>query len=280
MNRDLPASFLYVPASQPGLFAKAMASEATALIIDLEDSVSPADKNTARDNLRSFLDAHPIPSKPVWVRINALSDSSQNIAALDVQAVLDSGISEIVVPKTEVASLRSLAQLAPELAVIGMVETARGYLQLAEIAAEPQVAGLALGRADLLSELRIDPRLESAFEQLALPLTVACAALGLPAPIAPAHLSLVKGDAAEAEARAVSERFFDLGFRSQTSLHPRRCSTINSVFTPSEADYLKATALMTKFNTSNGSFVADDGQFVDEAVIRRSREIMRRYEGN
>lgn len=278
MITDLPPSFLYVPASKPKLFEKALASQATALILDLEDSVPHAAKSSARDGLHDFLRSTPPLRKPVWVRINAFSRSQEN-AEHDLEMLGSVDIAGIVLPKVELASIRSVGAYAPDLPVIGLVETAQGLLQASSIAEERQLVGFGIGRADLLSELRVAPQAVSAFEQLALQIVIASAAGGLAAPIAPAHLALDQSEASESHARETSQRFYDLGFRSQTAIHPRHCELINSVFGPNEADYLQAKSLLAELENSDGTFVTTDGQFVDEAVARRYRDVVRRYEG-
>lgn len=279
MIAELPSSFLYVPACKPELFAKALASQASALILDLEDSVPHAEKAKAREGLREFLRTVRPQPKQIWVRINPPSDSP-DVGQQDLEMLTTVDVSGVVVPKVDVTSVRSVAAYSRDLPVIGLIETARGLLGVSDIAMEPSLAGFGVGRADLLSELRIAPDAVSAFEQLALSIVVASAACGLAAPVAPAHLQLAGGEAADAAARDASQRFHDLGFRSQTAIHPRLCAMINSVFAPDEAEYERAKSLLAEFDRSNGTFVTADGQFVDEAVARRYRDIVRRYEGS
>jgi len=277
MNPELPSSFLYVPACKPELFAKALASQASALILDLEDSVPPTEKEEAREEVREFLRTTPPQPKQIWVRINPPSDA-HDLCQRELEMLATAGAAGVVLPKAELATVRSVAAHSPNMPVIGLIETARGFLQISDIAEERSLVGFGVGRADLLSELRVAPTAVSAFEQLALTIVVASAACELAAPIAPAHLQLARGAEADAAARDASQRFYDLGFRSQTSIHPRLCGVINSVFGSDHVEYDRAKTLLEDFDKSDGTLVTTDGQFVDEAVARRYREIVRRYE--
>lgn len=254
-----------------------MASEAAAVIFDLEDSVLAKDKAGAREELAEFLRANaPLP-KPVWVRVNNErgdgNDTLADLAALDLTT-----IDGLVLPKIELDVLKIVTAQVTTLAerpipIIGLLETARGILEAVDIARHPGVLTLGIGRADLFAELRLNlaAPLESVFEQLALHLVLACAAAGIAAPIAPVELDLT------IENSGASRRYFDLGFRSQTALHPAQCAGINETFIPSEEEYERARALLQVFADSNGIWVSEDGRFIDRAVARQSEEICQRY---
>ena len=87
-------SLLFVPGSRPERFDKALEAGADIVIIDLEDAVSPADKDTARAALAAWLD----PAHPVLVRINAAE--TQWFEA-DLGLLASAGIAGVVLPKAE-----------------------------------------------------------------------------------------------------------------------------------------------------------------------------------
>lgn len=274
----LPTSLLYVPAIKSHFFAKALASAAGALILDLEDSVMPGDKAQARENLRVFLEENTAPGKEIWVRVNAPSQIEQ--ARKDLAALRSGTVAGIVVPKIE---REAFAQLARELdadsrlrtiSVIGLIESAVGILDVAALARQPHVVSLGLGRVDLFADLRMEvsDETDTAFDALALQVVIACSAAGIAAPIAPVALTMDDPNSAER-----SRHYLRRGFRSQTAIHPSQCASINAVYTPTEDQYRAAQELVDAFAGSEGTLVAPDGRFVDEAVVRHAREICERY---
>ena len=102
-------SLLFVPGDRPERFDKAVASGADAIILDLEDSVAPAAKGTARDSVAAFLACAR--TLPVFVRINPLDGDD---AAADIAAIYSGKPDAIVLPKAEGAvSVRRLLDLTP-----------------------------------------------------------------------------------------------------------------------------------------------------------------------
>lgn len=274
----LPTSFLYVPGIKPHYFVSALASAAGAVILDLEDSVLPADKPQARENLRNFLAETSEPGKEIWVRVNALRQGEE--VRNDIAALRGSSVMGIIVPKIE---LESFVQLDQEirtdsrlrgLKVIGLVETAVGLLDVVALTRMHTIAALGLGRVDLFADLRIEvaEESESVFDALALNIVIASAAAGIAAPIAPVALAV--NDPASADR---SRHYLRRGFRSQTAIHPSQCAEINTIYTPSAEQYRAADAMVRAFAESDGTFVTPDGQFVDEAVVRHARETCVRY---
>ena len=84
MSTVPPRSYLFVPGNRPERFAKALASGADALILDLEDSVPAAEKDAARDAVVHWLRSGAAGATPVWVRINALGTAAHEA---DLRAV-------------------------------------------------------------------------------------------------------------------------------------------------------------------------------------------------
>ena len=91
-------SYLYVPGSDPRRIEKALASEADAVILDLEDAVAPNRKEEARETVSSVLRTGH--EKPVFVRVNAPGSA---LAGEDVEAVAGPNLAGLRLPKTESA---------------------------------------------------------------------------------------------------------------------------------------------------------------------------------
>lgn len=274
----LPPSLLYVPAIKSHFFAKALASAAGGLILDLEDSVLPRDKAQARENLRIFLEENPAPKKEIWVRVNAPGDIEQ--VCEDLAALRAGTVAGIVVPKIEREAFARLASALDAdsrlraVRVIGLIESAVGFLDVAALALQPHVVSLGLGRVDLFADLRIEvsDETDTVFDALGLQVVIACAAAGIAAPIAPVSLAVDDPESAER-----SRHYLRRGFRSQTAIHPAQCASINAVFTPTEDQYRAARELVDAFAGSDGTLLGSDGRFVDEAVVRHARETCERY---
>jgi citrate lyase subunit beta/citryl-CoA lyase len=169
INAPTMRSKLFVPGSRPELFAKALASSADAISIDLEDSVVENRKAEARATVRDFLLSPQARSttKAIIVRVNALD--TPHFEA-DVKAIVQPGLALLNVPKAESAAnihaavamlerVEAANGIITPLRVLANIETPKGLRFAAEIAsAHSRVAGLQLGYVDLFGSMNIDRR--------------------------------------------------------------------------------------------------------------------------
>lgn len=274
----LPRSFLYVPASRPTLFAKAAASGADAIVLDLEDAVPAADKDEARRAVTGWLEdpqQHPHGSR-TWVRVDAAG------LAADLEAVVRPGLGGLLLAKCSPASLAELGErlamheaargLAP-VPVVGLVEDAASLLALPAITAHPRLTTLGLGEVDLLGDLRVARTATSALMLLRLQVVVHCAAAGLAAPVAPTSTDFRDLDAF----RRTTREMVDLGFRSRTAIHPAQVPVIHEVLSPDDGEVAAATDVLDRFAAAAGGVTLDDaGRLIDAAVIRAAEETLAR----
>lgn len=270
-------SYLYVPGDMPDLLDKAMISGSDAVIVDLEDAVAPSRKGEARSEasyLLGQLDRREDTAPEVLVRVN-------NDAGLadDVRAVVGSGGTAIYLPKADVPSLESLAAVldGEPAEVVALIETARGLLDAEAVAAHPLVRNLAIGEADLISELGMAPspdRRELAPMRSAL--VVASAAAGVESPTGPASTDFRDLE----RLRTDTEALFRMGFGARSAIHPAQVPVINEVFTPGEDEVARAARLVELYDehraVGTGAFVDDEGRMVDEAVVRAARRTLSR----
>ncbi|MFV0452317.1 MAG: HpcH/HpaI aldolase/citrate lyase family protein, partial [Propioniciclava sp.] len=151
---------LYVPGSSPRMMAKADTLAVDAVILDLEDAVSPAEKGAARDGVAQHLLARE-GNHQRWVRINAVGSADQ---VADLAAVLPARPEAIVVPKATPEALRVVAGQVrdhasspgtPAPGLVALVETAEGLLHVGAVAASPGVVAVQLGAEDLTADLGI-----------------------------------------------------------------------------------------------------------------------------
>jgi citrate lyase subunit beta/citryl-CoA lyase len=263
-------SYLYVPGSDPRRIEKALASEADAVILDLEDAVAPNRKEEARTTVAEVLRSEH--EKPVFVRINA-PDSV--LAEEDVEAVAGPRLAGLRLPKTESAeAARRVAQwldkLGCEAGLQCLIESALGLEFAFEIArAHEKVVGMSLGEADLAADLGV--RGDAGLLYARSRLVAATRAAGLPGPVQSVYTNVRD---AEGLRRSTMEGK-NMGFVGRSAIHPAQIEVINEVFTPTEEEVAEAKDLLARLEestgTGTGAFALEDGRFVDEAVVGSAR---------
>ena len=263
-------SYLYVPGSDPRRIEKALASEADAVILDLEDAVAPNRKEEARTTVAEVLRSEH--EKPVFVRINA-PDSV--LAEEDVEAVAGPRLAGLRLPKTESPeSVRRVAQrlenLGCEAGLQCLIESALGLEFAFEIArTHEKVVGMSLGEADLAADLGV--RGDAGLLYARSRLVAATRAAGLPGPVQSVYTNVRD---AEGLRRSTMEGK-NMGFVGRSAIHPAQIEVINEVFTPTEEEVAEAKDLLARLEestgTGTGAFALEDGRFVDEAVVGSAR---------
>jgi citrate lyase subunit beta / citryl-CoA lyase len=267
-----PLTLLYVPGDRPERFEKAIASAADVVIVDLEDAVAPAHKDVARENARALL-SQPTP-KPVVVRIN---DIRSAWGAADLARLGDLlRLGGVRVPKVESAEdVRAVraALGSRSLPLHCLIESARGVEAAFEIAsADPNVASIALGEADLRSDLGVTG--EEGLLWARSRIVVAARAADLPAPVMSVYTQIEDLEGLAASCR----RGRALGFIGRAAIHPRQLSVIAECFMPTEAEASAARELLDALahanSTEHGVVVLPSGQFVDRAMIKGAERVV------
>lgn len=256
-----PLTALYVPGDRPDRFGKAAASGADLVILDLEDAVPDRSKADALANVVEWLAAPPADVR-VQVRVN-------EGAAHEIRAVRATGARVgLRLPKVEdPRDLDGLAALADGLPLTALIESARGVEAAAAIAAHPAVREVALGEADLASDLgSTDPLVR---DHLRVRLLVAARAAGLPAPMLSVYPAIRDLDGL----RADTERGKALGLRGRVAVHPAQLPVIEEVFAPDEAERAWARAVLDALEHGGVATLAD-GQMVDPAMLGRAKRIL------
>jgi citrate lyase subunit beta / citryl-CoA lyase len=259
-------SFLYVPGDRADRVAKAMASSADAVIVDLEDAVKPDSKPAAR------LALHDMPMRSAgerWVRINAGDEGRADLVALEGVA-----IDGVVVAKCEtVAWLDEVATaLADSVAVAPLVETASALRSLDALCAHPRVVQCQLGEVDLMEDLGGRPPGGAALvDHARVVLVIASAAAGIANPIGGVHLAIDDLDALAVSSAALA----DLGFAGRAVVHPKHCDIVNEAFAPSPQDRAWAQDVLARWGAAGaGALRSADGSMIDEAVVKRARRLL------
>ncbi len=259
-----PLTWLYVPADRPDRVAKALASSAHAVIVDLEDAVAPDAKAAARVGLGELFAA--LPAVRVQIRVNGLEtawgeDDLRAAAALPVHGV--------TLPKTESASdaAAALALLGEELALHCLIETALGVERAFEIATSPGVRGISLGEADLRAQTgAVDAGLDWARSRI-VNASVA-AGLGRPPQSVYPHVADLDGLAASCA------RGRELGFLGRTAIHPRQLPVIEAAYLPTADEASAARAVVAAAVAHGPGGFALDGRFVDAPIVAAAEQVV------
>ena len=264
-------SVLYIPGSRERALDKARNLPVDAIIFDLEDAVAVEEKEKARDTLSAALAHGGYGDRVRIVRINGLDTAW---GAADARAAAAMDCDAVLLPKVEsAAQLDALAALVGDTPLWAMMETPRGMLNAAEIAAHPQLRGMVMGTNDLAKEL------QTRFRPDRLPMM---AGLGLCLLAAKAEgVIIVDGvfNAFKDEDghRAECDQGRDMGFDGKTIIHPAQIGVANTAFAPSEAEIDLARRQIAAFQEveASGQGVAVvDGKIVENLHVVTAREIL------
>ncbi len=267
---ELHRSWLYVPGNRPDRFDSAATSGADAVVIDLEDAVPPAAKDEARQAAADY--AASATGVALYVRINS---PRSPWARDDIAAVASLALAGIRVPKVEDAEeVRTLATLLYDAGapfpMHCLIESALGVERAYDICrADPLVAGLALGEADLAADLGTtdDDGLRYARSRC----VVAARAAGLPPPVQSVYPNVQDLDGL----RISCEQGRRLGFLGRSAIHPRQVPVINAAYTPSPAEVADAQMVIESAQRREGeAFALPDGRFVDPALVEQARRTL------
>ena len=263
----MPArSYLFVPADRPERYAKALASGADAVIVDLEDAVAASAKDGARASLAAWLDSG---GRGIVVRIN---DAASRAFDADLGLVSHPGVVGVVVPKAERADdLARVRAAAPSAALLPLIETAAGIDRVREIAAAPGVQRLAFGSIDFQLDLGIEEGSDGS-ELLAFrsALVLASRLAALDPPVDGVSTAIDDAGSLEADTRRARR----LGFGAKLCIHPRQVAAVNAAFAPSAEELAWAERVVAAAASSAGAAVAVDGRMVDRPVLLRAQSIL------
>jgi citrate lyase subunit beta / citryl-CoA lyase len=279
----IPRSFLFVPADSERKLAKAGASRADALILDLEDSTASENKVRARGLVREFLAGKHRPS--VWVRVNRGSD--------DLAELAPAAPAGFVIPKVKehgelhacditldgAEKLLGLPSGAIELLPI-VTETPEAVMNLGSYRYPPisRIAALTWGAEDLSSAVgatanrEADGSFTSVYKVVRALALMAAKAAGVAA-IETLHADYRDLAGLERAARTACRD----GFDGMLAIHPDQVEIINAAFTPSADDVAAARRVVAAF--AGGAGVAGlDGRMLDAPHLKQAHDLLARAE--
>jgi citrate lyase subunit beta / citryl-CoA lyase len=274
MQPRLPLTYLFVPGDRPERFAKALASGADRIIIDLEDAVAPADKAAARGAIAQWWASTDKATDHVLVRIN---DHSTPWYADDL-ALMGAlrGVS-VMLPKCEAASqvCAVLDHLQPNAMVLPLIETARGVDALQDIAAAHRVARLGFGSLDYMVDMDI-PQLRDVAGKSSQGLSFAAAQIAIASRLA-GIASPVAGVTPELDAAHVTADMLEAracGFGAKMCIHPAQVAAVQAALTPTAQELAWAQRVLQAWRISGGAALQVDGKMVDRPVVLKAERIV------
>ena len=255
-------SVLFLPASNPRAIAKARHSEADLVVLDLEDAVKPADKDSARiAAVEAVADEWTM---PVAIRVNGVGTEWHS---LDLDSVARSNADFVVLPRAISAHLMHGVAEAANKPALAMIETAAGVLAAAEIAGNS--AGLIAGTNDLRSDLRLP--LGASREPISASLQMIVLAARA------AGIAVFDGvfnglDDPEGFLREAEEGR-RLGFDGKSLIHPNQIGPCHRAFAPTEAELRRAKQLVDAFRGGAERF---DNEMIERMHVEAAQRILER----
>ena len=271
-------SVLFMPGANARAMEKARTLDADGLIFDLEDSVAPDAKASARAQIAAALKQGGYGQRELVLRVNG-ADTPWQRDDLHFAATLP--VAAVLLPKVESGDAVRAADAAlgaagapTSLALWCMMETPRAFLHAEAVAsASKRLAALVMGTEDLGKDLHASPRPDRMPFRLALQTCVLAArAYGL-APLD----SVYRDFADDAGLAAQCSDARALGFDGKTLIHPRQIAITNREFAPSAADLAEARALIAAFEVAQaaGEGVAThDGKMVERLHVEAARQLL------
>jgi citrate lyase subunit beta/citryl-CoA lyase len=283
-------SLLFVPGDSDRKLAKCLGSGADLVILDLEDSVMPAQKAAARERVREFLSAHPERSATqLWVRINAFESAE---ARADLAALVGSRPDGIVQPK--VRGPEDVLDLASRLEALERKSSLHvGAVRILPVATEtpaavfglggyarcaPRLFGLTWGAEDLSSAIGATANKDAAGEWTAPYQVVRALCLFGAHAAGVAAIDTLYADFRDAAglraACALSSRD---GFSGKLAIHPEQVPIINECFAPSAAEIATAREIVALFAANPGvAALQRGGQMLDLPHLRQAESTLAR----
>lgn len=270
---------MFVPGNNPGMMADAHIYGPDSIMLDLEDSVTMAEKDTARLLVYNALNSVNYGDTEMVVRINPLNTP---YGKKDIEAVVKAGVHVIRMPKTETAEEvveveREIERVEKEIGCLGRtkimaaIENTLGVVNAYAIAtASSRMMGIALGAEDYCANLKAQrtpggDELRLARETI----VVAARAAGIDA------LDTVYSNLNDMETfRQEVEYIHRLGFDGKSIINPRQIEVVNEVFAPTEKAIEKARTIIAAIKEAEkkgSGVIAVNGKMVDRPVVIRAQ---------
>lgn len=268
-NQNLTA-LLFVPATRPDRFGKALSCGAT-LIIDLEDSVHPNDKAKARQTIFEF----DKQGRPYWVRVNAPSNTAGDDHTKDL-AILGQcqHLKGVLIPKIHSGATITRAHQTLGVPIIAVIETAYAMANVSTLAQNNSLFALSFGRLDLAGELGITDGTAGAtvlFDRLRCDMVLHSALNHLARPIETIFTDFQDTDGL---LRAATHAY-QMGFGGQLCIHPNQVPTVKMGYLPSNEKMTFAQKILAHANQTGDVVFAIDGIMIDLPLINWAKTTLK-----
>lgn len=266
-----PRTYLFVPGNRPERFAKALASGADAVVLDLEDAVAADAKGAAREAIAAWAEAAaPAERERIVVRIN---DAVSAAFAADLRLLQATGLKRVMLPKAESPQqVEALTDAMPGAQVLALIESAVGLARVEAVAAAAGVTRLVFGTLDFAFDLDLDISERSdGLAYAASRIVLASRLAGLAAPVAGVTPQLddearLLADLAEARRH---------GFGAKLCIHPRQVAPIHAALAPGAEAVEWARRVIAAEAASPGAAKLD-GRMVDRPVVLQAQRTLQR----
>jgi citrate lyase subunit beta/citryl-CoA lyase len=267
-------SLLFMPGANARALEKSRGLPADGLIFDLEDAVAPDAKNAARATVAAAVRQGGYGRRELVLRVNPL-DSEWGEADLAMAASLP--LAAVLLPKVEsaerVRETASRLSAVPQLVIWCMIETPRGVLAAAEIAAAPRVDALVMGTSDLTQDLRAREMPDRLPLLSALQLVLLAARAHGLAALDGVHLDL----ADEAGFAAACAQGRALGFDGKTLIHPKQIAPANAAFAPPPEEVAQARKIIAAHQAALAAgkgIAVVDGRLIENLHVEAAHRMV------
>ena len=246
---------------------------ADAIIIDLEDSISLSNKDSARILVEEFLKDHKL-NKEIIVRVNSFDSPYYKE---DLETLVSDNIDTILLPKANLentvkldailSKLESKKNLTKTIKIIPLIEQVSSLLEVEDIALLNRVDGILLGAEDLTTDMGVE-RTKKGYEIFypRAKVALACINAGIEAIDTPftdtRDFIGLEEDCHMAKG---------LGFKAKSAIHPNHIDIINKVYSPSKEEIVYAIQVLKMAKTSKGAFSINN-KMIDKPVIERAKK--------
>lgn len=278
-------SLLFVPGSHPELIAKARRLRSDAIILDLEDSVAPAEKPAARDAVAAALEEGFPEHHVVFLRVNA---AASDLLDRDLRDGFRPRADGIMLPKCDSAAhvLAVDARLRVvedryrrprgSARILPLIESARGVLAVAAIVrSHPRICAVALGAEDLTADLGVMRTKEGGeVAHARAVVSLAAHAAGVD-PVDSIYAAF--GD--EPGLRQDLTEARRLGFTGKLVIHPAQIAPVHEAFAPIQEEVDRARRIVAAFEDAQArgeGIAVVDGAMVDRPVALRAERVLAR----
>ena len=267
-------SLIFMPGTRPDMFAKALATGADMVCIDMEDAIAPEHKDEARDKtLALFAERQADDGVERLVRINGLR-TRDGIADLHALLASTTPPPALMLPKIKSAEdIEALDELLDgahaHIRFHVIIETNEGLENCHEIAvASSRIDSLLFGAIDLSACLRVEPTWDALlYARSRVVHAAATASLDL---IDVPYLDLDDSAGFEAAATAAA----NLGMTGKAAIHPKQIPLLNQTFTPSAEAIAHARTIIEAFDTADSGLVVVGGKLIERPVLRAMYRIV------